>query len=103
MTKRQSPGIFITRRKRPAAGTPVEALFARRHERTEAYEIDPQTVKQRGEDVEWSPLINPINRSRLRVENARRWQRATGEVSPRQGWPHPGAANPLLINGKPAY
>src|SRR5260370_35477284 len=25
----------------------------------EAYEIDPQTVKQRAEDVEWSPADNP--------------------------------------------
>src|SRR5438309_424538 len=30
----------------------------------EAYEIDPQTVKPRGEDVEWSPAESRMCRSR---------------------------------------
>jgi len=70
----------------------------------EAYEIDPQTVKQRGEDVEWSPPINADQRLEdARVEDARRRECAIGEISPWQGWPRPGAANPASDQRQTAY
>jgi len=39
---------------RPAPGASLEALFAPHMKEQEVYEIDPQTVKPHGEDVELS-------------------------------------------------
>jgi hypothetical protein len=70
----------------------------------EAYEIDPQTVKPRGEDVEWSladrpdqPIETPDWKTRdvgsLRLVRFRLGK--DGHVLELQV--------PLLVNGKPAY
>ena len=70
----------------------------------EAYEIDPQTVKQRGEDVEWSPADRPDQpletpdwktRDVGSVQLVRFRLGKDGHVLELQ--------IPLLINGKPAY
>jgi hypothetical protein len=70
----------------------------------EAYEIDPQTVKQRGEDVEWSPADKPDQpletpewktRDVGSVQLVRFRLGKDGHVLEMQ--------IPLLINGKPAY
>jgi len=70
----------------------------------EAYEIDPQTVKQRGEDVEWSPADKPdqpIETPEWKTRDVGRMQLVRfrlgkeGHVLELQV--------PLLINGKPAY
>jgi len=73
-TKRRSPGTFITREKKGccwyACGSATLLVDTKEQE---AYEIDPQTVKPHGEDVEWSTTDKPdqpIGNSR--VENARR-------------------------------
>src|SRR2546429_6160038 len=42
-----------------SARTPLEALLLVDTKEQEAYEIDPQTVKQHGEDVEWSLADKP--------------------------------------------
>jgi len=70
----------------------------------EAYEIDPQTVKQRGEDVEWSPADKPDQpietpdwktRDVGSVQLVRFRLGKDGHVLELQ--------IPLLINGKPVY
>ena len=70
----------------------------------EAYEIDPQTVKPRGEDVEWSPADKPdvpLETPEWKTRDIGRMQLVRfrlgkdGHVLELQV--------PLLINGKPAY
>ncbi len=70
----------------------------------EAYEIDPQTVKQRGEDVEWSPTDKPeqpIETPEWKTRDVGSMQLVKfrlgkdGHILELQV--------PLLINGKPAY
>jgi hypothetical protein len=70
----------------------------------EAYEIDPQTVKQRGEDVEWSPADKPdqpLETPEWKTRDVGSIQLVKfrlgkdGHVLELQ--------IPLLINGKPAY
>ncbi len=70
----------------------------------EAYEIDPQTVKPRGEDVEWSPADKPDQpletpewktRDLGNVQMVRFRLGKDGHVLELQ--------IPILINGKPAY
>jgi hypothetical protein len=70
----------------------------------EAYEIDPQTVKQRGEDVEWSPADKPdqpLETPEWKTRDVGSMQLVKfrlgkdGHVLELQ--------IPLLINGKPAY
>ncbi len=70
----------------------------------EAYEIDPQTVKPRGEDVEWSPADKPDTpletpdwktRDVGSMQLVRFRLGKDGHVLELQV--------PLLINGKPAY
>jgi len=70
---------------------------------TGGYEIDPQTVKQRGEVVEWSPADNRTNRSRLPNGKPAMSAACSGEVSPRQDGHILELQIPILINGKPAY
>ena len=70
----------------------------------EAYEIDPQTVKPRGEDVEWSPADKgdqPLETTEWKTRGIGSMQLVRfrlgkdGHVLELQV--------PLLINGKPAY
>jgi hypothetical protein len=70
----------------------------------EAYEIDPQTVKQRGEDVEWSPTDKPdqpLDTPEWKMRDVGSMQLVKfrlgkdGHILELQV--------PLLINGKPAY
>jgi hypothetical protein len=70
----------------------------------EAYEIDPQTVKQRGEDVEWSPADKPdqpLETPEWKTRDVGSMQLVKfrlgkdGHILELQ--------IPLLINGKPAY
>jgi hypothetical protein len=70
----------------------------------EAYEIDPQTVKPHGEDVEWSLADKPdqpIETPEWKVRDLRSMQLVKfrlgkdGHVLEMQ--------LPLLVNGKPAY
>jgi len=70
----------------------------------EAYEIDPQTVKQRGEDVEWSPADKPdqpLETPEWKTRDVGSMQLVKfrlgkdGHVLELQ--------IPILINGKPAY
>jgi hypothetical protein len=70
----------------------------------EAYEIDPQTVKQRGEDVEWSPADKPdqpLETPEWKTRDVGNMQLVKfrlgkdGHVLELQ--------IPILINGKPAY
>ncbi len=70
----------------------------------EAYEIDPQTVKQRGEDVEWSPADKPeqpLETPEWKTRDVGSMQLVKfrlgkdGHILELQ--------IPILINGKPAY
>jgi hypothetical protein len=70
----------------------------------EAYEIDPQTVKPRGEDVEWSPTDKPeqpLETPEWKTRDVGNMQLMKfrlgkdGHILELQ--------IPLLINGKPAY
>ena len=70
----------------------------------EAYEIDPQTVKQRGEDVEWSPADRPdqpLETPEWKTRDVGSMQLVKfrlgkdGHILELQ--------IPILINGKPAY
>jgi hypothetical protein len=70
----------------------------------EVYEIDPQTVKPRGEDVEWSPAdtpAQPLDISEWKERNVGQLERLTfrlgkeGHVLELQ--------IPLKPDGKPAY
>ena len=70
----------------------------------EAYEIDPQTVKPRGKDVEWSPADKsdqPLETTEWKTRGIGNMQLVKfrlgkdGHVLELQV--------PLLINGKPAY
>ena len=70
----------------------------------EAYEIDPQTVKQRGEDVEWSPADKPdqpLETPEWKTRDVGSMQLVKfrlgkdGHILELQ--------IPLLIHGKPAY
>lgn len=70
----------------------------------EAYEIDPQTVKQRGEDVEWSPTDKPdqpLETPEWKTRDVGSMQLVKfrlgkdGHILELQ--------IPILINGKPAY
>ena len=70
----------------------------------EAYEIDPQTVKPRGEDVEWSPADKPdqpLETPEWKTRDVGSMQLVKfrlgkdGHILELQ--------IPILINGKPAY
>ncbi len=70
----------------------------------EAYEIDPQTVKQRGEEVEWSPADRPdqpLETPEWKTRDVGSMQLVKfrlgkdGHILELQ--------IPILINGKPAY
>jgi hypothetical protein len=70
----------------------------------EAYEIDPQTVKPRGEDVEWSPADKPdepIETPEWKTRDVGSMQLVRFRLG-KDGYVLE-LQIPLLINGKPAY
>jgi len=70
----------------------------------EAYEIDPQTVKQRGEDVEWSPADKPdqpLETPEWKTRDVGSMQLVKFRLG--KGGHVLELQVPLLINGKPAY
>jgi len=70
----------------------------------EAYEIDPQTVKAVGENVEWSPAdkpSEPIETPEWKSRDVGSMQRIRFRLG--KGGHFLELQIPLLINGKPAY
>jgi hypothetical protein len=70
----------------------------------EAYEIDPQTVKQRGEDVEWSPADKPdqpLETPDWKTKDLRSMQMVKFRLGKDGHFLE--MQLPLLVNGKPVY
>ena len=70
----------------------------------EAYEIDPQTVKQRGEDVEWSPTDKPeqpLETPDWKTKDLRSMQMVKFRLGKDGHFLE--MQLPLLVNGKPMY
>jgi hypothetical protein len=70
----------------------------------EAYEIDPQTVKPHGEDVEWSPADKPdqpIETPEWKVRDLRSMQLVKFRLGKDGHFLE--MELPLLVNGKPVY
>ena len=70
----------------------------------EAYEIDPQTVKPHGEDVEWSPADKPnqpLETPDWKTKDLRSMQLVKFRLGKDGHFLE--MQLPLLVNGKPAY
>jgi len=70
----------------------------------EAYEIDPQTVKPAGENVEWSPAdkpSQPLDTPEWKMRDVGSMERVRFRLG--KGGHFLELQIPLLINGKPAY
>ncbi len=70
----------------------------------EAYEVDPQTVKQQGENVEWSPVDKPdqpLETPEWKTRDVGSMQLVKFRLG--KGGHILELQIPILINGKPAY
>src|SRR5256884_6729679 len=87
-----------------SARTPLEALLLVDMKEQEVYEIDPQTVKQQGEDVEWSLAgkpDQPLETPDWKTKDLRSMQMVKFRLGKDGHFLE--MQLPLLVNGKPAY